>query len=104
MLEIRPNCELCDCDLPPDSAKAVICSYECTYCTDCVNGPLSNVCPTCGGGFHPRPIRPANNWRDGKSLGLEHHPAGEKRYHSPYSKEDLEAHVARIKDIPPNQR
>ena len=62
------------------------------------------VCPTCGGGFVPRPIRPKKNWRDGKRLGLEHHPASDKRVHSPYSKEDLEAHVARIKDVPVDER
>ena len=104
MLEIRPNCELCDCDLPPDSPKAMICTYECTYGSDCVDGPLANVCPTCGGGFAPRPIRPKKNWRDGKRLGLEHHPASDKRYYSPYPKEDLEAHVARIMDVPVDER
>src|SRR5262249_12749978 len=52
MLEIRPNCELCDKDLPPQNLDAHICSYECTYCTDCVE-KLQNVCPTCGGGFVP---------------------------------------------------
>ena len=48
MLELRPNCELCDRDLPPDSAEARICSYECTYCADCVETILHNVCPACG--------------------------------------------------------
>ena len=104
LLEIRPNCELCDCDLPADSSKAMICTYECTYCSDCVTGPLENVCPTCGGGLTQRPIRPKQNWRDGKSLGLEFHPASDKRYHSPYSEEDLQAHTDRIKDIPVEKR
>ena len=81
MLELRPNCELCDHDLPPDSTDAHICSYECTYCTDCVEGPLSNVCPTCGGGFQPRPIRPQRAWRSTKKLGLGYHPPSETRVH-----------------------
>ena len=59
MLALRPNCECCDRDLPPDSALARICTYECTFCADCVDGPLGGVCPNCGGNFVPRPIRPA---------------------------------------------
>src|SRR5690242_16450339 len=69
VLEMRPNCELCDKDLPPQSFDAQICSYECTYCTDCVE-KLENVCPTCGGGFAPRPIRPRRSWRSELNLGL----------------------------------
>lgn len=58
MLELRPNCERCDRDLPPDSAEARICTFECTFCADCVSGALGGVCPNCGGDFQPRPIRP----------------------------------------------
>ena len=59
MLELRPNCEHCNTALPPDSPEARICSFECTYCASCAEGLLQNVCPNCGGGFVPRPIRPA---------------------------------------------
>jgi hypothetical protein len=59
MLALRPNCECCDRDLPPDSPDARICSYECTFCADCADGPLAGACPNCGGNFAPRPIRPA---------------------------------------------
>ena len=59
MLELRPNCECCDRDLPFDSPDARICSFECTFCADCVAGPLGDICPNCGGNFAPRPIRPA---------------------------------------------
>ncbi|MEP3653824.1 MAG: DUF1272 domain-containing protein [Lentilitoribacter sp.] len=104
MLDLRPNCEWCDCDLPPDSPDARICSYECTYCATCVDGILQNVCPTCGGGFAPRPIRPKQNLRDGKTLGLGFHPASEKRIHSPFSETDVKAHVARIKETAPEDR
>jgi hypothetical protein len=59
MLELRPNCECCDADLPPQSLEARICSFECTFCAACVDQRLGGICPNCGGGFVPRPIRPA---------------------------------------------
>jgi hypothetical protein len=59
MLDLRPNCECCDKDLPPDSREAVICSFECTFCTSCAETALGGRCPNCGGSFVPRPIRPA---------------------------------------------
>jgi len=60
MLELRPNCECCDRDLPPDSPEARICSFECTFCADCVDTVFNGSCPNCGGNFVPRPIRPAS--------------------------------------------
>ncbi len=60
MLVLRPNCECCDRDLPPDSELAMICTFECTFCAACVTNRLKNICPNCGGGFMPRPIRPAS--------------------------------------------
>ncbi|MFZ6657920.1 DUF1272 domain-containing protein [Undibacterium sp. TJN19] len=71
MLELRPNCERCDCDLPPSSADARICTFECTFCVNCVEGELKGVCPNCGGNFAPRPIRPAGK--------LINNPASTKR-------------------------
>jgi hypothetical protein len=58
VLELRPNCECCDTDLPPDSPDARICTFECTFCARCVDEALHGVCPNCGGNFQPRPIRP----------------------------------------------
>lgn len=58
MLELRPNCECCDRDLPPESAEARICSFECTFCADCAERVLGGKCPNCGGAFVARPIRP----------------------------------------------
>ena len=58
-LELRPNCEYCDKDLAPASLEARICTYECTFCADCVEQRLGGLCPNCGGNFAPRPIRPA---------------------------------------------
>ena len=104
LLEIRPNCEWCDKNLPPESEEANICSYECTYCTTCVEDFLFNVCPTCGGGFCRRPIRPKNAWRPDKKLGLLHHPASTARVHSKYSADEIRAHVERIRGIPPSAR
>ena len=59
MLDLRPNCECCDKDLPPESREAMICTFECTFCADCVTDFLSGVCPNCGGEFVRRPVRPA---------------------------------------------
>jgi hypothetical protein len=71
MLELRPNCECCDKDLPPDAPDAVICTFECTFCVACAEGVLAGVCPNCTGNFVPRPIRPA--------ALLEKYPASTKR-------------------------
>ncbi|MDQ2633382.1 MAG: DUF1272 domain-containing protein [Pseudomonadota bacterium] len=59
MLELRPNCECCDKDLPAEAPDAVICTFECTFCTDCAENTLAGRCPNCGGNFSARPIRPA---------------------------------------------
>lgn len=59
MLALRPNCECCDKDLPPESNEAYICSFECTFCTHCVKSILNFVCPNCSGNLVIRPIRPA---------------------------------------------
>ena len=101
-LELRPNCEYCDCDLPADSPDAYICSYECTFCGDCVQDHLHNVCPNCGGGFVPRPIRPATEWRPGLSLAKR--PASTKRVHLSYEIEDIAAFSTRLKKIMPDRR
>jgi uncharacterized protein len=68
MLELRPPCEHCNAALPPASTQARICSFECTFCATCVDTVLANVCPNCGGGFAPRPVRPARAWRDGNHV------------------------------------
>ena len=102
MLELRPTCENCNKALPPHSAEAHICSYECTFCTTCVETVLENVCPNCGGGFVPRPVRPATNWKGDNFLGKD--PASTKPKHRPV---DAAAHArfaATIKGIPPRQR
>ncbi|MBQ0803346.1 MULTISPECIES: DUF1272 domain-containing protein [unclassified Sulfitobacter] len=102
MLELRPNCEMCDKDLPPDAAEARICSYECTFCATCVEDVLHDVCPNCAGGFVPRPIRPKTARRRGVSL--LHQPASDKRRSLKYSIEDIAANTAATKAIPPQDR
>ncbi len=89
MLELRPNCEHCDKDLPPDSSQAMICSFECTFCLDCVTNVLQHVCPNCGGNFSPRPIRPALDERNHNDL--LHSPASTQRKYRPV---DTVAHAA----------
>jgi hypothetical protein len=101
-LELRPNCEYCDKDLPPASQDARICTYECTFCADCVETKLMNVCPNCGGGFAARPIRPAQEWRPGLSLAKR--PAATKRTRLSYGLDEIAAFSAKLKDIPPDQR
>lgn len=58
MLELRPNCECCDKNLPPDSTDARICSFECTFCVACATSVLEGSCPNCGGELLARPRRP----------------------------------------------
>ncbi len=101
-LELRPNCEFCDRDLPPQSTLARICAFECTFCADCVATKLHNVCPNCGGGFAPRPIRPAREWRPGVSRLTR--PPSNRRVRLKWSVEEVEAFSRRIRDIPPEER
>ncbi len=102
MLELRPNCELCDKDLPPEAADARICSYECTFCTACVEEALHDVCPNCGGGFQARPIRPQEAWREG--TGLVNDPAGLRRRHTPYTREEIAAFGESLRGVAPGER
>ena len=102
MLEIRPNCECCDKDLIPDSTEAMICTYECTFCVTCVNEILENVCPNCGGGFVPRPIRPRMARRIG--LSINHQPPSIERVHTKYSIEELKEFSAKVKHTKPEDR
>ena len=101
-LQLRPNCEYCDKDLPPEAADARICTYECTFCAECVETKLHNVCPNCGGGFVPRPIRPATEWRPGVSRSKQ--PPSERRVLLKYSREDVAAFSERVRGIEPERR
>ena len=102
MLELRPSCENCNKPLPPDSPDARICSYECTFCAGCVERVLLNVCPNCGGGFVPRPIRPARNWKGDNYLGKD--PASTKARHRPVDPATHALFAQPIRPIPPEKR
>ena len=71
MLELRPNCECCDRELPPDSLEAMICSFECTFCATCAAGVLGGRCPNCQGELVRRPVRPLDK--------LKQYPASQRR-------------------------
>jgi len=75
MLQLRPNCECCNKDLPPASTEARICTFECTFCADCAERVLKGVCPNCGGEFAARPRRPAGK--------LAKYPASTERVYKP---------------------
>ncbi|WP_158971905.1 DUF1272 domain-containing protein [Paraglaciecola sp. L3A3] len=102
MLELRPNCEGCDKDLPASSTEAYICTYECTFCKDCVDNMLGNVCPNCAGGFCPRPIRPKTAYRAGVSL--QEQPASTKRINTSYTKAEIADFTHPIKGISAKDR
>lgn len=101
-LQLRPNCEYCDQDLPPTSLEAMICTYECTFCASCVEKKLKNVCPNCGGGFAPRPLRPAREWRPG--LSLMKRPASTERVRLSWSLADIDEFVRTVREIKPENR
>lgn len=75
MLELRPNCECCNRDLAPSSNEARICSFECTFCSDCAESILQGKCPNCGGELVRRPVRPENR--------LVNNPASSHRIFNP---------------------
>jgi uncharacterized protein len=103
MLELRPTCEHCNASLSPDSLEARICSFECTFCANCVETVLkANACPNCGGGFVQRPVRTSQDWKNGNFLGND--PASKTLKHRPV---DLVAYaklVAQINGLPPEKR
>jgi hypothetical protein len=76
MLQLRPNCECCDRDLPPRSRDALICSFECTFRADCAETRFAGTCPNCGGELVRRPVRPETK--------LEQYPASTERIRKPH--------------------
>ena len=96
MLEMRPVCENCGKNLPNESREAMICTFECTFCADCVEKVLQNVCPNCGGGFERRPVRP-------KEL-LEKYPAKKEPLVKPVQMEKFAARLEAYRNIAPQDR
>ncbi len=102
MLDLRPSCEHCDCDLPPNATNAMICTFECTFCAQCVEDILHNVCPNCGGGFEKRPVRPFHQWREG--ISLQQAPPSTERVHHPVDTDEHDSFAESIRPIPPKDR
>jgi hypothetical protein len=102
MLELRPTCENCNKELPPNAVDAMICSFECTFCKTCVDEVLENVCPNCGGGFCKRPIRPQNNWRDDNYLG--EYPPSTKIKHRPVDPKAHKQFAEKLVNLPADER
>jgi uncharacterized protein len=96
MLEVRPVCEHCGKKLPYDSTEAMICSFECTFCRDCVNDVLHNVCPNCGGGFERRPVRPKEK--------LVKYPPKTEPFHRPVDLQKFAPLLAKNETIAPDKR
>jgi hypothetical protein len=96
MLEIKPICENCGKQLPNESNEAMICTFECTFCKDCVSDILFNVCPNCGGGFENRPTRP-------KQL-LEKYPASAREQLKPVKPDQFKVTFEKYRNISTNER
>jgi len=96
MLELRPVCENCGKLLPNESTQAMICTYECTFCADCVENILHNVCPNCGGGLEKRPSRPKEK--------LVKDPAQTTQHFKPVDIEKFGVLLSRYQNIKPNER
>ncbi len=102
MLKLKPTCENCNQSLPPHSTEARICSYECTFCVTCVSEVLQNVCPNCGGGFVPRPIRPVTQWRS--NVSVEFQPGSSEIVHKPVDVVEHAEFAAKIAGVDPKRR
>ncbi len=96
MLEIRACCEHCGKDLPNTSTNSMICSFECTYCEECALHVFENVCPSCGGNFERRPIRP--------SKMAEKYPPSAKRVYLPKDLVKAAAFSKSLKMTKPEKR
>lgn len=101
MLEIRPTCENCKKDLPNHSSEAMICSFECTFCKDCVDNILFNVCPNCGGGFEKRPTRPVNCITGNC---IKKYPIGERVVYKPVNTKSFKEILNTFIDVEPTKR
>ncbi len=95
-MEIRLNCENCDKTLSNESEEAMICTFDCTFCKDCVDSILKNVCPNCGGGFERRPTRP-------KEL-LDKYPPSYKKILKPVDMKKFQQTLNKFKKIKPSDR
>jgi len=93
---MRISCEHCDKSLPNDSAEAMICTYECTFCSSCVEDILKNVCPNCGGGFQSRPSRPSGQ--------LAKRPMRQDKIYKPVDMNAYKTLQEKYINVPPRER
>jgi len=96
MLDVRPCCEHCDKDLPNTATDAMICSFECTYCRVCAFEVFKNVCPSCGGNFERRPIRPIKH--------LTKYPASTTKVYEPKDLKKAEKLILKLQHVAPEER
>ena len=96
MLDLRPCCEHCGKDLPPESTEAMICTFECTYCRQCALELFRNVCPSCSGNFVERPIRPKKY--------LTKYPPSRKRVFVPKKLDEVEVQIKEYEHVLPQER
>jgi len=96
MLDIRSNCEHCGKNLPNTSTEAMICSFECTYCNECAINVFENVCPTCGGNFEKRPIRP--------NVMTRKYPVSTDKLIEPKDLKKAQKLIDKYGDVPPEKR
>jgi hypothetical protein len=101
MLQLRPVCENCGKDLPNDSNEAMICTFECTFCSECVTNVLENVCPNCGGGFEKRPTRPTQCITPDC---LKNFPSESVRKHRPVNMEEFRLLKEHYINVDPRKR
>jgi hypothetical protein len=101
MLEMKPICENCGKDLPNDSMEAMVCTFECTFCSDCVTTILENVCPNCGGGFERRPSRPMTC---ATKYCLANYPVSQEKYMSPIIMDKFTPLKIQFQNIDPRKR
>lgn len=98
---MKPICENCGKDLPNESSEAMICTFECTFCADCVTNVLENVCPNCGGGFEKRPTRPVTC---ATKFCVTNYPVSQEKYLSPVDKEKFASLKEHFQNIDPRNR
>ena len=101
MLQLRPVCENCGKDLPNDSNEAMSCTFECTFCSECVTNVLENVCPNCGGGFEKRPTRPTQCITPDC---LKNFPSESVRKHRPVNMEEFRLLKEHYINVDPRKR
>lgn len=96
MIEIRTSCENCNKQFQANSEEAMIGAFECTFCKECVDSVLQNVCPNCGGGFEKRPTLPKEY--------LSKYPVSMTKVFRPINLTEFQKRLDKYKNIKPSER